>query len=362
ACVLANTFQNSQFEPGNIHITTTVEPEHVNLTDDVYLTLNVSHDATCSLMPLTFGDGYGDFDVVGVQRSSARIENGIESSRIQLKLRPVKSGTLTFGEIPLTFKRNHSETLDNNYSKTSNNNGQPGNGSVSDDNPSQDDTFSVTLPSGTVDVTSSRNPDSVSLDEIRSFQERIYPVPYLWYLGIAVVLAGIVFLIWKLVRRARNKKHMEKPVLARELALLRLKHLEESNIAARDIKTFYLEITSIIRWYIEQVTDILAGEKTTEEFLQEINASGADFRFNADTRQYLASFLEFADLVKFARHTPDKMEIKEGFRNAKSFVMTFQATDPEPEKMKNNAIRPDGGETGQQDVLQMSKEPLEGRK
>jgi len=51
--------------------------------------------------------------------------------------------------------------------------------------------------------------------------------------------------------------------------------------------------------------------------LREIGSSGV---FVADERERLASFLESADLVKFAAHEPTTDDIEESFTRAKLFI------------------------------------------
>jgi hypothetical protein len=83
------------------------------------------------------------------------------------------------------------------------------------------------------------------------------------------------------------------------------------------VKGFYVELTGIVRRFIERTTAIHAPEQTTEEFLREIGSGAA---FTRDERQRLKDFLESADLVKFAAHQPQFVDVEEAFRRAKVFV------------------------------------------
>jgi hypothetical protein len=60
-----------------------------------------------------------------------------------------------------------------------------------------------------------------------------------------------------------------------------------------------------------------APEQTTEEFLREVGEGDV---FPAEERERLQSFLESADLVKFAAHLPETDDVKQTFRRAKIFI------------------------------------------
>ena len=86
---------------------------------------------------------------------------------------------------------------------------------------------------------------------------------------------------------------------------------------ASDVKLFYVELTAIVRRYIERTKGIHAPEQTTQEFLQEISRRKD---FPAEQSRRLRSFLEAADLVKFAAHQPREEDVEESFRRASAFV------------------------------------------
>ena len=80
---------------------------------------------------------------------------------------------------------------------------------------------------------------------------------------------------------------------------------------------FYVELTAVVRRYIERTTGIRAPEQTTEEFLREISQANT---FNRDTNERLRNFLESADLVKFAAFRPRHEDVEESFSRAKIFI------------------------------------------
>ena len=98
---------------------------------------------------------------------------------------------------------------------------------------------------------------------------------------------------------------------------MELQRLIEQNLAEIDVKLFYVELTGIVRRYIERTTGVRAPEQTTEEFLREITAKET---FDGMFSRRLKNFLESADLVKFAGLHPRKDDIEEAFHRAKVFI------------------------------------------
>jgi hypothetical protein len=131
-----------------------------------------------------------------------------------------------------------------------------------------------------------------------------------------VIVAGVdTAAVW-LVRR-RRRAEPERQFTPQELAYLELQQLVESELSVRDVKLFYVELTGIVRRYIERTTGIHAPEETTEEFLRELQAGTV---FGGGERERLAAFLESADLVKFAALEPAARDVEETFERAKRFI------------------------------------------
>ena len=89
------------------------------------------------------------------------------------------------------------------------------------------------------------------------------------------------------------------------------------SVGAGRIKEFYERISGILRYYIEDRYDLHAPERTTEEFLFELQAT--DVLAAAD-KKVLEEFLTHCDLVKFARHAPTTEQIQRTFDLVKDFV------------------------------------------
>lgn len=104
-----------------------------------------------------------------------------------------------------------------------------------------------------------------------------------------------------------------------ELAFRSLEELLEANLLDNgEIKLFYERISAILREYIENRYGIHAPERTTEEFLQEIQRFS---QFSNEQRRILEMFLNHCDLVKFAEHNPTQEDIQNTFDTCKEFVL-----------------------------------------
>ena len=110
--------------------------------------------------------------------------------------------------------------------------------------------------------------------------------------AVGLLVAGVWSLVRYLVRRV--KEHRMSPI---ERAWVELDRLLKKGLPGRGrYKDFYVELTMVVRRYIQRKYGIKAPHLTTEEFLREAKPSDE-----------LRRFLESADLVKFAgvEATPD---------------------------------------------------------
>ena len=109
-------------------------------------------------------------------------------------------------------------------------------------------------------------------------------------LSVLTVLAALVLLIRYIARRV--KEHRMSPI---ERAWVELDRLLRKGLPGRGrYKDFYVELTMVVRRYVQRKYGIKAPHLTTEEFLMEFREEGRG------KREELRKFLESADMVKFA--------------------------------------------------------------
>lgn len=138
---------------------------------------------------------------------------------------------------------------------------------------------------------------------------------YLLWLMVILVASGLVVI---LARRVRWQPPEPPPRDPRAVALLALEELVAKGLPEKCIfDLFYVELTAIVRRFVEDCYKIRAPEQTTEEFLSEASRHPA---FDAKTKSSLREFLSLADLVKFARHHPTLEQCIETLDAARLFV------------------------------------------
>jgi hypothetical protein len=142
--------------------------------------------------------------------------------------------------------------------------------------------------------------------------------PPLWpfvLLGFALLITGA--LIWYMIWRRKNPKALYisepeeyAPPDPATVALERLHALENAPLAERaQVEAFYVDLSDILRTYIEDRLHIPALECTTRELVQSLVRPSVQHQVPSGIPAQLEQVLSLADLVKFADVTP---AVKEG--------------------------------------------------
>lgn len=141
------------------------------------------------------------------------------------------------------------------------------------------------------------------------------------YGWLILLVSGILFLIgfflWR--RYQKNKQKILSPQKTIwEITGERLSHLEKKDFLSKgQLKEYYSELSDITRYYIEERFNIRAPEMTTEEFLHSLDSSSV---MNMHQKEILKDFLQSCDLVKFARHEPQREEAVKAIGIVRKFV------------------------------------------
>lgn len=146
--------------------------------------------------------------------------------------------------------------------------------------------------------------------------------------GLVLLLAGLL-LAWWLIRRhrARPPAPAAPPTPAHVLALAALQALRERQLIEQGlVEPFYVELSTIVRTYLERRFGLHAPEQTTDEFIREAIRSCL---LSLDHQHLVAVFLEQSDLVKFARHQPEAADMQNAAAAAERLV-TETTPPPSP--------------------------------
>ncbi len=121
------------------------------------------------------------------------------------------------------------------------------------------------------------------------------------------VLIALLVLIYYIIQKLRNKKEfVEEQVVelipCDEEAIDALKNLELQGLCAKgEVKNHYVQLTDILRSYFDREYQLETIESTTDEIVALLKVQKVDTLLLKE----IACLLEEADLVKFAKSSPD---------------------------------------------------------
>ena len=149
------------------------------------------------------------------------------------------------------------------------------------------------------------------------------PVRWPWVVVVLVLLAAAspfairAWMNWQRLARRRS---------AYDIARSRLvKLLSRQRPSADQVDEFYVELSSIVRRYLEDRFEMRAPELTTEEFLTSVGQSPD---LIMDHQALLREFLRQADLVKFAGVQPSDEGIEQSIGAARRFLEETRENAP----------------------------------
>jgi len=195
----------------------------------------------------------------------------------------------------------------------------------------QTDSFRIDVQTVSVDTTKAFKPIKGIIFVKGSWLD------YIWYIVGGVVL--LLLIIGITIYFATRKKPLPPPVpqgpveTLQEYTMRLLNELDAQSVWQKgNVKEYYVQLTDIIRDYIEARFKTSALELTTDEILYKV-------QLNKELRPYhslLSSILHTADLAKFAKAQPLPQEHVEAMEHAKEFVNTSkpvavtETTPPQP--------------------------------
>ncbi len=142
--------------------------------------------------------------------------------------------------------------------------------------------------------------------------------------GGALLLAAalIAFLVWWWLKR----RPVVQPVVIPPHVRAREK-LDAALLLINDPRAFCTAVSDAVRVYLEERFQLRAPERTTEEFLRDLQRTT---HLNPEQKQSLGAFLEHCDLVKFARFEPNEATLRELHESALRLVHETQYTPAAP--------------------------------
>jgi len=145
------------------------------------------------------------------------------------------------------------------------------------------------------------------------------------------IIAGVA--AYFIVKRIQDKNLTEEDLyktplerVTKKLQLLDSKRL----VLNGDVKSYYSEMTDVIRDYIEEVFEIPAKESTTSEVIQMLfqTIQSKKLQLSKESVNDLKRVLQTADLVKFAKSEPMMNEIEQDRRTSEVISVSIDKAIP----------------------------------
>jgi hypothetical protein len=137
---------------------------------------------------------------------------------------------------------------------------------------------------------------------------------WLWWLAAALAVAAALFLLWRWWSRRADRSLLPPIIPAHVRARQRL---DAALHLLADARLFCIAVSDALRVYLEERFQLRAPERTTEEFLQDLQTTS---HLNASQKEGLADFLARCDLAKFARFEPTEAALRELHESALRLV------------------------------------------
>lgn len=285
-------------EDGPVKATVSLSPKKPRLGDPLTLTLTVEAQAGVRVEMPPFGDALGRFSITSFTPRSETTPDGTSRHSQRYVLEAPMSGRQRIPSLRIEFvdaRPGHRPD-----------GGEEAVRELLTDEISIDIT-SVLPEDDKAELAGLRGPLEEGIGRVRALRYAIAPL--------AILIAAAIFL---LVRRARKAARQRVRISAYDVAMQRLAKLKGRGWPDETVvDAFYVELSDIVRRYIEDRYGVRAPELTTEEFLR---ASHSVLRLAPAQRELLEAFLSSCDRVKFAGYRPGEFESRQAFGEAQSFL------------------------------------------
>ena len=167
------------------------------------------------------------------------------------------------------------------------------------------DSLAVRVNAVMVDTTKQKLYDIKPIIELKKSQS--FGSMFWWVLIILTIVACIIYLIiWRKKTHENDLKEVQ--IAPYEKAKRALEKLDEKHYFENNkIKSFYSELTFVLRQYLNEKVYNQSLESTTDELLEALRtlSNSKKIDLKNETLKKIESTLKRADLVKFAKSQPD---------------------------------------------------------
>ncbi len=293
-----------------VSITAKIEPATATIGQKIELTLRITCADTIDIHVPVVGEKLGDF-TVGSSGSRSRVWFGRKTVTARYTLTTFTIGTAVIPKLTVEYQR-RGDTQRHTYD----------------------------IEEKKIQVTSllEKAGKDAALRDIKG-PVGLWPQFHLYLLLAALALAAsAVVAAFIIAARTRKARRALEAIPAHILAYRQLEELKAKNLVAQGkLKAFFIELSGIVRYYLENRFHLKAPEMTTEEFFFSVKDSAA---LAGEHQAVLKEFLVCCDLVKFAKYSPQSREIENALETAQRFIDQTKEESPAgvsqtPSGMKN---------------------------
>ncbi|MEM7218745.1 MAG: hypothetical protein AAF515_10290 [Pseudomonadota bacterium] len=286
-------------EAGPVTATVSVAPAEPLIGDPVTLTLSVVAKPGVRVEMPAFGEALGRFSIIDFVPRESVDADGTSRASQRYRLQAPFSGRQRIPRLRVEFFDER-------------------------DGPTRE--FDELLTDGLTISVQSVLPEGAVIDELRPPRGELQPlgvgrgVRWLLVMGALVAVAAGLFIF----ARLRSRATVREQASAYDRARGRLQTLASGGLPEGDAADgWYVELSDIMRRYIEERFQVRAPELTTEEFL---TAARESVDLSQAHRELLSELLARCDRVKFARYSPPADESRDALDIGERFLAETRLT------------------------------------
>jgi hypothetical protein len=271
-----------------------VDRSQITIGDRIKYSVIIAHDENVKIELPEVGANLGSFEILGYNDPEPKKENGKITQVREYTVSTFEIGTFEIPPVTIRFITANDTTR-----------------------------RELTTEKIKIEVTSLKPSEEGDIKDIKPPLELERDIKALIKLIAAIVIAIIIviIIIYIIKRRKAGKSLLpmkaKPPRPAHEIALEALEKLVNSDLLAQgQVKQFYIELTEIIRRYIEGRFSIIAIEMTTYQLVQNMRQANME----PGTIELIERFLSDSDMVKFAKYLPTAEETQAAVQQAFEIV------------------------------------------
>ncbi|MBD3169134.1 MAG: hypothetical protein GF307_06595 [candidate division Zixibacteria bacterium] len=293
--------------------TARVDSTSGTIGDIFHLEVNIIADTNLTVSPPSIDKKVGEFEVLGISEPSIKDSSGLKVYNLGYRIAAYQTGELFIPSLEITAQDTTGEKVT-----------------------AVTDSILVNIASVLPQQTAA---ESLAIKDIKPIVE--YPFPYWRYIiiiGAVLIIAGLVIF---LLRKRKGKKGVfvtpaKPPDPPWVVASRMLEELKDARYAEKgEFKLFYFKLSEIAKYYIDKRFGLPAIERTTSEIKIDFD------RYKpSELDDSFIEFLDYSDLVKFAKYPSTLSESSKWFDYVEDLVIRtkpgreLQETDDRLEKVE----------------------------